>query len=387
MIRYSEQKIDKSDILLVNKVLKSKFITTGPIVEKFEKKICSLVSSKFSVSVTNASSGLIIACKALDLKKNDYVWTTPITFVATCTAVAHCGAKVDFVDIDKKNFLISPSLLEEKLIKTPRIKRPKILILVHLSGFPCDLKEFRKLSKKYNFKIIEDASHALGAKYLDSQIGDCKFSDITVFSFHAVKIITTAEGGVCTTNNKYLSEKMKLYRSHGIVRKIKDVRSNKNYWKYDSISLGYNFRMNDIQAALGIGQIKKLKNYVKERSLFAIYYKKLLKDLPINFQAIIKNSSPSWHLFIILLNKKIRSNFFAYMKSRKIGINFHYKPIFLNSFFKSKKINSYKKNYPNTFYYMNRAVSLPMHNNLNYLKIKYITKNIKKFFKKSAKHL
>jgi dTDP-4-amino-4,6-dideoxygalactose transaminase len=180
---------------------------------------------------------------------------------------------------------------------------------------------------------------------------------------------------------------MKLYRSHGIVRKIKDVRSNKNYWKYDSISLGYNFRMNDIQAALGIGQIKKLKNYVKERSLFAIYYKKFLKDLPINFQAIIKNSSPSWHLFIILLNKKIRSNFFAYMKSRKIGINFHYKPIFLNSFFKSKKINSYKKNYPNTFYYMNRAVSLPMHNNLNYLKIKYITKNIKKFFKKSAKHL
>lgn len=380
MIRYSEQRIDSKDTKYFTKVLKSKFLTSGKIVEKFERKISYFANSKYCVAVINASSALILACKALDLRKNDIVWTTPITFLSTCSAVEHCGGKVEFVDINKDTFLICEKKLEEKLKKTKKNKLPKIVIVVHLSGHPCNMKKFKYLSKKYKFKIIEDASHALGSSYQKSKIGSCKYSDITVFSFHAIKIITTAEGGACTTNNNFLYNKIKILRNHGIVRNKEIKNSENKYWEYDQKLLGYNFRMNELQAILGISQLKKIKYIIKQRNFFFKFYKKKLKNLPIKIQSLNKNTKSALHLVIIEIESKIRRKFFFYMKKNKIGLNLNYKPVFLLSYFRKKKISHYKKNFPNAMYFMNTAVSIPMHNNLNKNKLNFICKKIEEFF-------
>ena len=306
-VPYSRQCINKKDINAVNSVLKSDFLTTGPKIIDFEKKLSNFFGSKYSLGVNSATSALHIACMSLGLKKNDYLWTTPISFVASANCALYCGAKVDFVDIDKDTCNISIEELEKKLKKTNKKKLPKIIVLVHLSGHPVDLKEVKKLSLKYKFKIIEDASHAVGSVYEGSKIGNCKYSDICVFSFHPVKIITTGEGGSVLTNSKKIFDKAFLFRSHGI---NKDVTSKDNPWHYDQISLGYNYRMNEIEAALGISQLSRINQFTSRRNKISDFYKKKLNKHKIKFQHLLPRSKSSMHLFIIRVSSKIRQSIY-----------------------------------------------------------------------------
>ena len=265
---YSRQKISSSDIKTVSRVLRSDFITQGPEVKKFEKKICQTIKSKYSVAVNSATSALHIACMALDFKKKDILWTVPNTFVASANCALHLGGKVDFVDINYQTGNIDINLLEQKLIKAKKNKKlPKILIPVHFAGLPTEQDRIWKLAKRFNLKIIEDASHSLGSKYKGNITGNCRWSDITVFSLHPVKIITTGEGGIATTNNEKLYKKLQMLKNHGITKEKSQFiyKKNKvNDWYYEQQYLGLNFRMNEISAALGISQLKKLKYFVKE---------------------------------------------------------------------------------------------------------------------------
>ena len=312
MLNYSRQNIDKKDIQSVIKSLKSEWLTTGPQIKNFEDDLKEYVNVKYCSVVNSATSALHLSCLALNIKKNDYVWTTSNTFVSTANAAILCGAKIDLIDIDKKNFNLDISQLEYKL-KVAKLKNklPKVIILVHFSGLPCDLEQIFKLKKKYNFKIIEDASHALGAKFKNDKIGNCKYSEITVFSFHPVKMITTGEGGAVTTNIKKIHNKIQSLRSHGIIR-----QPTKNEpWLFNQVDLGLNYRMTDIQASLGISQLKKINFFLKERNKIAHLYDKLLKDCSIVLPNLSDNRFySSFHLYVILLKtKKMRD--FLYKKA------------------------------------------------------------------------
>ena len=321
MIPYSKQYISNDDINEVKKVLKSNFLTQGNVVKKFEEKISEYVGSKYAVAVSSASAGLHISCLALNLKKDDILWTVPNTFVASASCGLHCGAKIDFVDIDIKTKNISIDYLTEKLkISKKNNTLPKILIPVHFAGQPTLQEEIYYLSKKYNFKIIEDASHSLGSRRLNNKVGNCKWSNLTVFSFHPVKPITTAEGGVITTNDKRYYEDLKILRDHGILRDREKLKI-KSYWYYEQIKLGFNYRMNEIQAALGIGQLKKLDKFTNFRNKAANFYIKHLKGLPIYLPTIEQNNLSSFHLFVISFNEKKKSysydNIFNKLRKKK----------------------------------------------------------------------
>jgi len=358
-VPYSRQSINKKDIKSVSSVLKSNFLTTGPKIEEFEKKIISTFSPKFSVAVNSATSALHIACMALNLKKNDYLWTSPISFVASSNCGLYCDANIDFVDIDSNTFNISVEKLEKKLKRTSKKKLPKIIVLVHLSGHPVNLKEVKKLSLKYKFKIIEDASHAAGSFYAGSRIGDCKYSDICIFSFHPVKTITTAEGGAILTNSKKIFKKAFLLRSHGI---DKNIKKNTNPWFYDQKFLGYNYRMNDIQAALGISQLSRLDTFIKKRNEIASIYRKYLNSDKIKFQNLLPESKSSMHLFIIRINSILRKKIYNNLKKKGIGTNLHYIPIYRHSFY--KKLNFKKSDFQNSERYYKEAMSLPLYYDL-----------------------
>ena len=366
MINYSKQTIDKDDILQVSKVLKSDFLTQGPNVPKFEKKICKFTSSKYSVAVNSASSGLYLACKALNLNKNDFIWTVSNSFAATANCILLSGYKVDFVDIDEDSWNLSISKLEKKLSDAKKKRMlPKAIIVVHLAGLPVDPIQLKKLSKKYKFRIIEDAAHSIGSKYYNRKVGSCKWSDICVFSFHPVKIITTAEGGCITTNNKEYFEKMTLMRNNGITKNVRKFK-NKNVgdWYYEQHSLGFNFRMNDLQAALGINQLKKINFFVKKRNLIALNYRKKLKNIPLNFQKVGDNFLSSYHLFIIKLkDKKKHKKLFNYLRMNKIFVNLHYLPIHLHPFYRS--IGFKKKDLPISEDYSSSAISIPIYPKLS----------------------
>jgi UDP-4-amino-4,6-dideoxy-N-acetyl-beta-L-altrosamine transaminase len=381
IIPYGRQSIDNRDIKNVVNVLKSDFLTSGPIVEKFEKEIKKYCNSKFSVSANSATSALHIACLALGLSKGDILWTTPITFVASANCALYCNAKVDFVDIDSKTFNLSVSNLEKKLISAKKKgKLPKILIPTHLGGQSCEMDKIKQLSKKYHFSIIEDASHALGGKYKMEKVGNSKYSDITVFSFHPIKSITTAEGGIALTNNKNLAVKMKMYREHGIVRDPKKFKGKiEGPWVYQQQELGYNYRLSDVHAALGIGQLKRLNKFLIKRNQISLLYKKRLKELPIRFQENQVNIYSAKHLFIILVDKKIHLKLFKYLKKKKILVNIHYIPIFLHPYFKSQNFNI--KNYENSMNYYKSAMSLPIHYVLTKKQQLYVITVIKSFYK------
>ena len=282
-IPYGKQEIDNEDIASVVDVLKSDFITQGPKVPLFEKLISEYCGAKYAHAVNSATSGLHIACLSLDLKKGDFVWTSPISFVASANCALYCGANIDFVDIDPVSYNISVKKLEEKLINAQKKGTlPKIVIPVHLAGQSSEMIKIKELSNKYNFKIIEDASHALGGSYKEQKIGSCKFSDLTVFSFHPVKMITTGEGGVITTNSKLLSKKIKFFRSHGITKDFSEMKKDPDgLWYYEQLELGYNYRMPDINAALGISQLSKLDEFVSKRELISKYYDKNLQNLHV----------------------------------------------------------------------------------------------------------
>jgi UDP-4-amino-4,6-dideoxy-N-acetyl-beta-L-altrosamine transaminase len=358
-VPYSRQSINKNDIKAVTSVLKSDFLTTGPKVIEFEKKLQTIFSSKYSLALNSATSALHVACMSLDLKSNEYLWTTPISFVASSNCALYCGANIDFVDIDQNTFNISVDCLEKKLKITKKNKLPKILVVVHLSGHPVDLKRIRYLSIKYKFKIIEDASHAVGSIYNGSKIGDCKYSDICVFSFHPVKIVTTGEGGSIMTNSKEIFKKASILRSHGIE---KNINNKKDPWFYDQKSLGYNYRMNDIEAALGLSQLSRLNKFVNHRNKIASIYKKNLNEKKIKFQSLIPNSKSSMHLLIICLNKKLKMRVFNSLKKNGINTNLHYKPIYRNSFY--KRYNFDKNNFQNSEKYYREAITLPLYYDL-----------------------
>ena len=378
MIPYSRQLIDQKDIQSVVKVLKSDFLTQGPVVKKFEENLVKFCKSKFATSVNSATSALHISCLALGLKKGDYLWTSPISFVASSNCALYCGAKVDFVDINLENFNIDVSKLKKKLeVAKKQNKLPKIIVPVHMAGLSCDMIAIRKLSKKYKFKIIEDASHAIGSMYNGSLVGNCKFSDITVFSFHPVKIITTGEGGVILTNDYKLDKRLKLLRTSGIDKELgRKKLVKKGGWFYEQKLLGFNYRMNDISAALGISQLKKVNQFVKKRNLIASKYRNLLKDFPIKFQKIYSTNYSSHHLFIIRVSKNIRRKLFDTLRGNGFFVNIHYIPIHLQPFY--KKLGFKKGTFPEAEKYYNETLSIPIYPNLKFKLQKQVANIIKK---------
>lgn len=358
---YSKQTITNEDVQKVSKVLKSKLITQGPVVKKFEKSIANFVGAKYASATNSATSALHVSCLALDLKKGDYVWTVPNSFVASANCAVYCGAKVDFVDIDENDLNIDIEKLESKL--KLKKKLPKILISVHFAGQPTKQSQIWKLAKKYRFHVIEDASHSLGAKNKGNYVGNCRWSDITVFSFHPVKTITAGEGGMATTNNLNLYKKIELFKNHGISRDRKSLlKKNLDFWYYEQHLLGFNYRMSELSAALGLNQIKHIKKFVAMRNKCAKIYGDLLKNLEVRFQKIHKDNYSSYHLFVIVLEKKFKKKYNNIFKDlRKLGImvNLHYLPIHLQPFY--KKFGFKNGDFPVSEDYASRALSIPIY--------------------------
>ena len=364
MIPYGRQNINQDDIDSIIDVLKSDFLTQGPKVPLFEKKISDYCDVNYALAVNSATSALHVACLALGLKKGDYMWTSPITFVASSNCGLYCGAKVDFIDIDPKTYNLSVLELEKKLIKAEREnKLPKIVIPVHFAGQSCDMKSIYCLSQKYGFKIIEDASHAIGGRYLGQPVGNCKFSDITVFSFHPVKIITTAEGGVSTTNNKTLLQRMRLFRSHGVTRDSDLMtKETEGVWYYQQIDLGYNYRMTELQAALGFSQMDRLDKFVALRHKCQKRYDNMLKNLPVVTPHQDLDSYSALHLYPIKIQidkvKSTRKEIFEDLRKNNIGVNVHYIPIHMQPYYEN--IGFKKGDYPNAESYYESTISIPI---------------------------
>lgn len=364
MIPYGRQDIKQQDIDAVVEVLQSDFLTQGPMVPAFEKSIMDACNAKYAVAVNSATSALHIACLALGLGKDDWLWTTPNTFVASANCGLYCGAQIDFVDIDPRTYNLSVTALEEKLIIAEKEdKLPKVVIPVHFSGQPCDMAAIYALSQKYGFKIIEDASHAIGGKYKDETIGNCRYSDITVFSFHPVKIVTTAEGGMAVTNDLKLAEQLNLLRSHGITRdESLMTKSADGPWYYQQIELGYNYRMTDMQAALGVSQMQRLDEYVAKRHELAERYNQLLKDLPITLPWQSEDSYSGLHLYVIRLqlDKISKTHLEVFKGMREVGIlvNLHYIPVHLQPYY--QEMGFKEGQFPEAEQYYKEAISLPM---------------------------
>ena len=370
MIPYGRQSISQQDIDDVIDVLKSDYLTQGPKVPAFEDTLISHTGAKYAIAVNSATSALHIACMALGLGEGDWLWTSPVTFVASSNVGLYCGAKVDFVDIDPNTYNLCPKELKKKLKIAEREGRlPKILIPVHLCGQSCDMKEIRELCNIYNIKVIEDASHAIGGSYNDKVIGSCKYSDITVFSFHPVKIVTTAEGGAALTNDSELANKMALYRAHGITRNHDEMTEiSHGDWYYQQITLGYNYRMTDLQAALGISQMKRLSEFVSMRHKIADRYNLLLKDHPVQIPHQPKSKYSGMHLYVIRLQlDKIQATHkevFDFLRANQIGVNLHYIPVHLQPYY--KKMGFKYGDFPESERYYSEAISLPIFPNLSH---------------------
>lgn len=368
MIPYGRQDLSEEDIKAVVDVLKSDFLTQGPVVPAFEKAVMEYCSVKYAFAVNSATSALHIACMALEVGYNDIVWTSPISFVASSNCALYCGASVDFVDIDPLTYNMSISALKEKLQNAEKDgKLPKVVIPVHLTGQSCEMKEVFELSKIYGFKIIEDASHAIGGKYLDEPIGNCMYSDITVFSFHPVKIITTGEGGMCLTNDAKLAIHLNRYRSHGIVRHPSEMtKLPDGPWYYEQIELGYNYRMTDIQAALGLSQMKRLNEFVEARHKIADHYNQKLKEDWMITPWQHPDTYSALHLYVIRIkegnDKVAHLQMFEKLRSAGILVNLHYIPIYRQPYYQNLgfKINDY----PNAEAYYKEAISIPMYSSL-----------------------
>lgn len=364
MIPYGRQDISQQDIDAVVEVLQSDFLTQGPKVPAFEKSVMEACNAKYAVAVNSATSALHIACLALGLSKGDWLWTTPNTFVASANCGLYCGAQVDFVDIDPRTYNMSAKALERKLVIAEKEGAlPKVVIPVHFSGQPCDMAAIHALSQKYGFKIIEDASHAIGGKYKDEPIGNCRYSDITVFSFHPVKIVTTAEGGITVTNDHKLAEQLNLLRSHGITRdEGLMTKPADGPWYYQQIELGYNYRMTDMQAALGVSQMQRLGEYVAKRHELAERYNQLLKDLPIILPWQHEDSYSGLHLYVIRLqlDKISKTHLDVFNGIREVGIlvNLHYIPVHLQPYYQEMGFN--EGQFPEAEQYYKEAISLPM---------------------------
>lgn len=382
MIPYSRQQVTKNDIKEVVKVLKSDYLTQGSVVPRFESAISKITNAKFTTAVNSATSALHISCLALGLRENDYLWTSANSFVASANCGVYCGAKIDLIDIDNDDWNISIKTLENKLKQAKKNNTlPKILVTVHFSGQPTFQEKIYQLSKKYKFRIIEDASHSLGASRNEVNVGSCKWSDVTVFSFHPVKIITSGEGGAITTNSEKIDTKLKSLRNHGIIRD-KNLLINKKSgpWYFEQISLGLNYRMTDIHAALGLSQIKRLKSIIKCRNKIANIYNELFFNLPISPVKINEGNISSYHLYPIVLknknNVKNHKKIFEYLRSNKINVGLHYIPIYRHPFYKKYKFQISK--FKNTEKYYSSAMSLPIFVQITEKEIDHVYYTLKK---------
>ena len=364
LIPYGRQDITDRDIDEVVAVLKSDFLTQGPMVPQFENVVAEYCGAKYALAVNSATSALHIACLALGLHEGDQLWTTPITFVASANCGLYCGAKVDFVDIDPRTYNLCPEALSQKLEKAEREGNlPKIVVAVHLSGQPCDMEAIKKLSDQYGFYIIEDASHAIGGKYKNRPIGNGEYSDITIFSFHPVKIITTGEGGMALTNDAKIAAKMDLLRSHGITRDTKLMANEPDgAWYYEQIDLGFNYRMTDLQAALGLSQIQRLDDYVSQRHKLAHRYDTLLAELPLVLPWQHPDSYSGLHLYIVRLNldqiSSSHKRIFDQLREQEIGVNLHYIPIYRQPYY--AQFGYSRSDFPQAEAYYSEAISIPM---------------------------
>jgi UDP-4-amino-4,6-dideoxy-N-acetyl-beta-L-altrosamine transaminase len=365
MIPYGRQKITQEDIDAVVEVLYSDFITQGPKVPEFEQAVAQKVGAGYGVAANSATSALHLACRALGVGPGDRVWTSPITFVASANCARYCGAHVDFVDIDPNTYNMSATALEAKLVQTEQAGcLPKVVIPVHMCGQSCDMAAIQALSQKYGFSIIEDASHAIGGYYQDEPVSSCRYSDITVFSFHPVKIITTAEGGMAVTNKPDIAQTMALLRNHGITRDSAQMkRKADGPWYYEQIDLGYNYRMTDIQAALGLSQLQRLDEFVARRQELARRYDQLLANLPLKTPWQHPDSYSTWHLYVIrLMLSEIplgRREVFEYMREQGIGVNVHYIPVHTQPDFQALGFKAGQ--YLEAEKYYQEAITLPLY--------------------------
>ncbi|MFC3031818.1 UDP-4-amino-4,6-dideoxy-N-acetyl-beta-L-altrosamine transaminase [Pseudoalteromonas fenneropenaei] len=378
MKSYGKQAIDQSDIDAVVAVLKSDFLTQGPAITAFQTAIATKTTSRYAIAAANATACLHIACLALGVSENDIVWTSPISFVASANCALYCGADIDFVDIDLDTGLMSLAALERKLEVAKQLQKlPKVVIPVHLCGQSCDMAAIYQLAQEYGFKIIEDASHAIGGTYQNMPIGNCKYSDICVFSFHPVKIITTGEGGVATTNSPQLAKKMQQFVSHGITREP-ELLQNPSHgpWYYEQLALGFNYRMTDIQAALGLSQLDKLDQFVAIRNNLAALYQNKLAELNVTMLTVKQYGLSSYHLLVVLLdNAEQRLRMYHALQQAGIGVNVHYIPIYLQPYYQAK---GFLAGYcPNAENYYSKALTLPLHPQLSEQDIETIVSNVK----------
>lgn len=366
IIPYGRQSISEADIQSVVDVLRSDFLTQGPVVPAFEQALAAYCNAQHGVAVNSATSALHIACLALGLGKGDWLWTSAITFVASANCGLYCGAQVDFVDIDPRTFNMCPMALEAKLREAQQLgKLPKVVVPVHMCGQPCDMVAIYALSVQYGFKIIEDASHAIGARYKNEPVGNCRYGDITVFSFHPVKIITTAEGGMAVTNDAALANKLVQLRSHGISSTPSDMQARPvdEIWNYQQLSLGFNYRMTELQAALGLSQLKKLNEFVQTRHVVATHYDEAFKELPVKTPWQHPDAYSSYHLYPIQVESSIcgksQKEVYQALTHAGIRVNLHYIPVYRQPYFERM---GFKPGYcPHAEHYFKSSISIPVY--------------------------
>ncbi len=359
-IPYGRHYIDSDDIEAVVDVLENHFLTQGDKVPEFEQALCDYTKASFATAVNSATSGLHVACLALGVTKGDLVWTVPNSFVASANCALYCGADIDFVDIDANTRNISVSELEKKLAEAKtEDKLPKVLIPVHFSGASCDMQKISALASVYGFKIIEDAAHGLGGQYLDTQIGSCRFSDISVLSFHPVKSMTTAEGGAVLTNCPRLNKQILLYAKHGVTRDPELMESeSEGPWYYQQVALGYNYRLSDLHSALGISQLQKLNGFVEKRREYVARYNQQLAHLPLSLPKSEELNNSAWHLYMVELKNHARKAVYEKLHAKGIGVNVHYIPIHLQPFY--RKLGFKKGDFPKSENFYQNALTLPL---------------------------
>lgn len=365
MINYGKHSINQDDIAAVVEVLENQFLTQGQQGPLFEKALCDYTGAKYCTLVNSATSGLHVACMAIGLGKGDILWTVPNSFAASANCARYCGADVDFVDIDSATRNLSVVHLEKKLLQAQQNNcLPKALVVVHFAGISCDMRAIHALCAPLKIKIIEDAAHSLGSQYLDKNVGNCQFSDLAVLSFHPVKSITTAEGGAIMTNNEQLAKKCQLYSKHGITRDAELMQgASEGPWYYQQLCLGYNYRLSDIQSALGISQLSRVNDFIQKRRVIAAKYFDSLQNLPITLPQIEALNSASWHLFMIELTQHNRADVYKALQKQGIGVNVHYIPIHLHPYYQSLGFTPGQFPVAENFYH--HALTLPVYYDLS----------------------